>query len=180
MHLFLLLALVAGAVAAVYDMRTREIPNWVSLGTLAVAVIGHVVVGAVRAGGSAALREGGWSVVGALACAIVPFFFWQRGAFGGGDVKMMAAVGAALLPLDGIEAEFYALLGAAIFAPARLAWEGKLLKTLGNVATILLNPLRPKAKRKEIPLEAMTSLRFGPAILAGALVCAAVHWGDRP
>jgi prepilin peptidase CpaA len=119
------------------------------------------------------------ALVGALACWLVPFVFWQKGAFGGGDVKMMAAVGACLMPLDGIEAEFYALICAAVVAPAQLAWEGKLLKTLGNVATIVLNPLRPKAKRKEVPVEAMTQLRFGPAIFVGALLCALVHWRDR-
>lgn len=179
MQVFLLLAVVASAAAALFDMRTREIPNWISLGALVVAVAAHVAHGVMRAGGLAGVREGGWSVVGALASGIVPFFFWQRGAFGGGDVKMMAAVGALLLPLDGIEAEFYALIVAAVLAPARLAWEGKLLRTLGNVATLMLNPLRPKNKRREVPLEAMTSLRFGPAILAGALLCAAVHWRDR-
>ncbi|HEY1692539.1 MAG TPA: A24 family peptidase [Polyangiaceae bacterium] len=179
MQAFLLLAVVASAVAALFDLRTREIPNWVSLGTLVVGIAAHVGYGAARVDGMAGLRAGGMALVGALACGLVPFVFWQKGAFGGGDVKMMAAVGACLMPLDGIEAEFYALICAAVVAPAQLAWEGKLLKTLGNVATIVLNPLRPKAKRKEVPVEAMTQLRFGPAIFVGALLCAVVHWRDR-
>lgn len=178
MHVFLALAVAAGLVAAVVDLRTKEIPNWLTLGALVVGVALHMGLGAGRAGAVAGLREGGWAIVGALACGLVPFVFWRRGAFGGGDVKMMAAVGALLLPLDGIEAEFYALIVAAVFAPARLAWEGKLLRTLGNVATIMLNPLRPKEKRKEIPLEAMSELRFGPAILVGVALCAVVHWRD--
>lgn len=176
MQLFLVLAVAASAVAAIIDWRTREIPNWLSLGALAIAPALHIALGAARSGAWAGLQQGGWSVVGALACGLVPFAFWRSGAFGGGDVKMMAAVGALLLPLDGIEAELYALIACALIAPARLAWEGKLFKVLGNVLTMMLNPLRPAAKRKKIAPEAMTELRFGPAIFAGAALCALVHW----
>jgi prepilin peptidase CpaA len=189
MHAFFLLAVVASAIAAVYDMRTREIPNWVSLGTLAVAIIAHLVIGTVRGGVVVGAQEGGWSVIGAFVCGLVPFlFFWRVGSegFGGGDVKMMAAVGALLswpppAPLFvGIEAELYAFISAAVLAPAFLAWEGKLFSTLANVANLLLNPFRPKAKKKAVPVEAMTSLRFAPAIFAGALLCAAFHWREAP
>ena len=136
------------AVAAWYDLKTGHIPNWVTLGPLAVAPVawlafGWSVGGSFRAGALAAQ----WSIVGAICQWVI-----------------------------GIEAEFYAFIAAALFAPARLAWEGKLLKTLGNTFVLVANPFLPKAKRKEIPSEAMTSLRFGPAIFAGALIATILHW----
>jgi prepilin peptidase CpaA len=176
MHFFVALALVTTAGAAVFDWRKGEIPNWLSLGSLALAVLAHLVTGAVGTGVVGGLEQAGFSILGAVACGVVPFAFWQKGAFGGGDVKMLAAVGAALLPLQGIEAEFYALLAAAIVAPARLAWEGRLLRVLGNTMAIVANPLLPKARRRTIAPEMLTSLRFGPAIFAGALVSTLAHW----
>ena len=173
-------AVTVSAVAAYYDLRTGHIPNWVTFGPLAVAPIGHFVLGFVltssaRSGAEAA----GFSILGALACALVPIFLYRANAIGGGDVKLMAAVGAICRPMVGVEAEFYAFLAAAIFAPARLAWEGKLLRTLGNTLALVANPFLPKARRREIAPEAMTSLRFGPAIFAGALGVAILHWNLR-
>jgi prepilin peptidase CpaA len=166
----------AGALAAAIDLRTREIPNWLSFGALGAGVLAHFAAGFAHGGVAAGTREGSWSIVGAFACGLVPFLFWRLGAFGGGDVKMTAAIGALLLPMQGVEAELYALIAAAIVAPARLAWEGQLFHVLGNVIQMVLNPLRPKARRRQLSPEMMTSLRFGPSILAGVTWCALLHW----
>jgi prepilin peptidase CpaA len=80
------------------------------------------------------------------------------------------------MPLVGIEAEMHAFIAAMIFAPARLAWEGKLWRTLGRTMAILANPFLPKEKRREVAPEMMTWLRFGPAIFAGIAVSAIAHW----
>ena len=177
---FLVATVAVTAVAAGYDLKTGHIPNWVTLGPLAVAPVawlafGWSVGGSFRAGISAAQ----WSVLGAIACALVPLLLYRLNAIGGGDVKLLVAVGALCQWLIGIEAEFYAFIAAALFAPARLAWEGKLLKTLGNTFVLVANPFLPKAKRRDIPSEAMTSLRFGPAIFAGALIAAILHWRTK-
>ena len=62
-------------------------------------------------------------------------------------------------------------------AAVRLAYEGKLLRTLGNTLALVVNPLRPKDKRKALPPEMMSEMRFGPAIFAGTLAAALVNWG---
>jgi prepilin peptidase CpaA len=172
---FVLFALLASGVAAIIDWRRSEIPNWLTLGTLGAALIAHVGIGAVRGGLTAAAEEGGWALGGALVCALVPFAFWLKGAFGGGDVKMLAALGAVLLPMQGIAVEFYALVAAALLAPARLAWDGTLIKTLGNTVALVFNPLLPKAKRRELAPEMLTSVRFGPAIFAGVAISVFVY-----
>jgi prepilin peptidase CpaA len=177
MPMFLLAAFLTTGMAAIFDWRKREIPNWLTFGALGVAVVAHAITGAVRSGALGGLQDGAWSIVGAAACGFVPFVFWRKGVFGGGDVKMLAALGALLQPMLGIEAEFYALIVAAIFAPARLAWEGKLLQVLGNSAAIMINPLLPKAKRRTIAPEVLTQIPFGPAIFAGVVVCALAHRG---
>jgi prepilin peptidase CpaA len=177
MPVFVLAALLTTGAAAIIDWRRREIPNWLALGTLGVAVVAHGFAGALRTGAGGGIQEASWAVVGAVACAFVPAVFWQKGVFGGGDVKMLAALGALLQPMQGIEAEFYSLILAAVFAPARLAWEGKLLQVLGNSAAIVMNPLLPKAKRRVLAPEMLTQVRFGPAIFAGVVVCALAHRG---
>ncbi len=161
---------------AVGEGMEGEIPNALTLGVLAVAPLGHFVWGYSVGGFRAGLEWAGFSVSGALLCGFVPLMLWRSGAMGGGDVKLLAAIGAVMRPLVGIEAEFYAFAAAALIAPARLAWEGKLLRTLGNTLALVVNPLLPKAKRKEISRETMTWFRFGPAIALGTLIAALLHW----
>jgi prepilin peptidase CpaA len=179
MGVYLAAALVTSAAAAVLDWRRGEIPNWLSFGAFAAAAFGHLTIGIATLGLLQGVLEACWAVAGALVCGLVPFLFWRQGAFGGGDVKMLAAVGALLLPLQGIEAEFYSLIAAAVFAPARLAWDGKLFRTLGNTVAILMNPFLPQSRRRALTPEMLTSLRFGPAIFAGVAACALIHRGQR-
>ena len=174
---FLVAAVAVTAVAAGYDLKTGHIPNWITLGPLAVAPLAWLAFGwTVGKSFKAGLMAAQWSILGAIVCALVPLLLYRLNAIGGGDVKLLVAVGALCQWTIGIEAEFYAFIATALFAPARLAWEGKLLKTLGNTLVLVANPFMPKSKRKEIPNEAMTSLRFGPGIFAGVLIATILHW----
>ena len=69
-----------------YDVRTHRIPNWLTFGGIA---IGFLV---------AALAAGIPGLIGALQgfaiAAIVAGIFWYTGAIGGGDHKLLMAVGA--------------------------------------------------------------------------------------
>jgi len=173
---FLLAAIAITGIAAWFDWRKGEIPNWVTLGPLGMGLLGHLVLGLVSAGVHGAL----WSVLGALlgaiACGLVPALLWYKGAIGGGDLKLLMAIGALLGPMLGIEAELYGFIAAALYAPARLAYEGKLLRTLGNTFSLAFNPVLPKAKRREIAPEMMTWLRFGPPMFVGMCVTALLNW----
>jgi prepilin peptidase CpaA len=176
LHWFLVSAVVVAAVAAWFDWRTGHIPNWVTLGPLCIAPIAYFAVQAFAAPFRVAIEAMGVSVLGAAVSALVPLMLYRAGAIGGGDVKLLAALGAIFRPLVGIEAEFYAFLAAALIAPARLAYEGKLMRVLGNTLTLALNPFRPKERRRQITPEMMTSIRFGPAIFLGACAAAIVNW----
>src|SRR5207247_8695486 len=79
-------ALSVAVVACVCDLRSRRIPNVLTFGAAAAAFAYHLTTGGVGALGQSAL---GW-LVGVLVF-IVPFAL--RG-LGGGDVKLVAALGA--------------------------------------------------------------------------------------
>jgi prepilin peptidase CpaA len=172
---FLAFATVLAATAAWFDWRTGHIPNRLTLLGLAAAILGHFVHGALAGGVGVGVEQAGFAVLGALGCALVPMFMHRKGAMGGGDVKLFAALGAALHPLAGLEAETYAFVAAMLLAPAKLAWEGTLLRTLGRTLTLVANPLRKKAAQRPIPPEMVTWFRLGPAVFLGTAATLVVH-----
>ena len=153
------LALVLAGISAVTDYRTCHIPNWITLPPL---VIGPLIHGLVD-GMEAAIA----SVVAMLVCGAVPLLmFWRQGMHGG-DTKLFIAIAALCGTLVGIESQLLAFVVGAIYAMGRMAWEGKLLSTLGRTFYLGLNPILPKAWRKAPSPELMQKLRLGGAIFAG-------------
>jgi prepilin peptidase CpaA len=175
MLVFIIAATVIAALAATIDWRTGLIPNWLSLGGLVLGILGHTVYGAWVGGFRVGLMEGGASLLGVVLCSLAPGLMYWKGAMGGGDLKLFAALGALLHPMLGIEAQMYSFVAAAVIAPARLAYEGHLGRVFGNSLALLVNPLRPAAKKKPVPAEMMSWFRLGPAIFIGVLATLAVH-----
>ena len=174
---FLVVAVLVSAIAAWTDWRTGNIPNWLTFGTLALAPVAHIAVSfAHHATFSDALASGGYSLLGGLACGFLPLLLYRRGGIGGGDVKLFAAIGALLRTMVGVEAEFYCFMAAALIAPAHLAYEGKLFRTLKNAALMVVNPFLPPDKKRVVEQEAMSWIRLGPAIFFGMVLTAALYW----
>jgi prepilin peptidase CpaA len=179
MTYFLLAALVVAGAAAWTDARTGHIPNRLTYGALLIAVLAHLAAGWRSGGAQAGFADLGWSLGGAVFCCIVPGFMYWRGAIGGGDLKLFAALGALCMPMIGIEAETYTFVAAALIAPAKLAYKGVLLQTLGRSLQLAANPFRKAEKRREVPAELMTWFRLGPAIFIGTAVTVLLHWDPR-
>lgn len=170
------------AVCGVVDYRTGHIPNRIVAVGAALGLAFHVAVHV------ALLRSGQESVgdllasaatnvaLGLVACGIVPLLLFRVNAMGGGDVKLLAACGIWVGPIIGLQVELYAFVLAAIYAPARLAYHGQLFRLLGNSATLIKNPFLPKSRRKEVPQELLTELRFGPVVFAAAGLVALLRW----
>jgi prepilin peptidase CpaA len=72
--------------AAAIDLRSRRIPNWLTLALIATGLFRSV----------AGLGGPGWSasLLGIFGGAAIPLILFVLGALGGGDVKLMAGIGA--------------------------------------------------------------------------------------
>ena len=162
--------------AAVHDSRSGLIPNRLLAWGAGLGLAAHLVVGGWSGGPSGVGASACAAVLGLFACALVPLLLYRAGGIGGGDVKLLAVIGLLLGPMLGLEAELEAFVALLLYAPARLAYEGRLLRALANAMALAANPLLPKAKRREVPPELMTSFRFGPAIFLGSLLVALMHW----
>lgn len=167
-------AVVLAAVAAGWDYKTGHIPNWLTLPPLIIAPATYFALGGVPA-----FLD---SFLGILVCGLVPlglFYMKTPGGGGppmhGGDVKLFAALGAILGWYMGVEAQFYSVFAAAIFVMGQMAWKGKLLQVLGNSAALVVNPILPKKRRREISPDLLHTIRLGPAIFVGTAVAVALR-----
>jgi prepilin peptidase CpaA len=173
----LVLAIVLTAGAAGCDLLTGKIPNrLVALG--AASCIAILLLAGVSAGPAALLRALLLMLAGSALVSLVPALLYRAGGIGGGDLKLLAVVGAALGPYLGLEAELYAFVVALLYAPARLIWEGRLGQMLKTLGRMVLRPLLPRDRRPApVAPEELTALRFAPAIFFGTLTAAVQHLG---
>ena len=124
--------------AALLDIKTRRIPNWLTLPGLVVGIALH----------QTGIRD---SLTGAGLAFLVYFALFAIRAMGGGDVKLMSAVGAFV----GWKAWLWifavtAMTGGAFVIVSRLI-RGDLGRVLGNVGTILGSWARGRAPHTENP-----------------------------
>lgn len=176
-HVIFVVALVVSGIAAFFDWRKGEIPNWLTYGAILIAPLLHVIrFVSVKRAIDLALLEGGFSLAGAVACALVPALLYRQGAIGGGDVKLCATLGALLQTRIGIEAELCGFLAATLMAPAKLAYEGKLFAMIKNSGMILFNVFMPKAKRRSVDESALSWFRLGPPLFLGVGLSVYMHW----
>ncbi len=84
--LFIAAVAIFTTTAAVSDFRTRRLPNWLTVPALAAAVVMHVTIN-----GLAGL---GFSLAGFATGFGILLVLWLIGGGGGGDVKLMGALGA--------------------------------------------------------------------------------------
>ena len=155
------------AIAAVYDLRWRRIPNWLVLSGL---LLGFGLQGYLFGWPGARQAMLGMLLAGAV---YLPLFALR--AMGGGDVKLMLAVGA----LAGTRNWFLIFLLTAVLggfaAIALLLVRGSLTRTLQNVGYILseLVQLRaPHASMAELNVEhpQAVTMPHGAVIASGTLL----------
>jgi prepilin peptidase CpaA len=165
------MAAIASLLAAVWDARTGRIPNSLTLPFIGLALILNGANGA---------RGLALSGAGLVVAAFVPVLLYRvsRGrGIGGGDVKLLAALGALLGPMKGLEVEFGAFVVLACFALVRLAYAGQLFRVIGNSALLLIGAFLPLRFRRAAIRESLTEIRMGPAIAVACL--SALYVNDR-
>jgi prepilin peptidase CpaA len=129
-------------VACVTDLRCRRIPNVLTFGAAAAAF----VYGAWSGGWSGLGNAGLGFLIGGVAF-IVPF---ALGGLGGGDVKLLAAIGAWLGPAGALYAALYTGIAGGVMALVVASATGYLRQALTNISLLLMHwrvwGLRPLAE----------------------------------
>jgi prepilin peptidase CpaA len=123
-----LIAIGIAIVAFVFDVRTRRIPNALTFSAALAGLIFHVASSG-QAGSQ--LAGGGW-VVGLL--MLLPFFL--LGGMGGGDIKLVAALGAWLGPSQTFWLAIYAGLAGGVMGVIVAASHGYLRTAIANVSAM--------------------------------------------
>src|ERR1700739_4315424 len=123
----LLLAVVFGA--AVYDVRYRRIPNWLSMS----GVLAGIILNTFLYQGCPGFRH---SLQGVAMGFGVYFALYALRAMGAGDVKLMAAVGAIVGWEDWFGIFIITAIVGGVAALLLVLFRGRLKKTLFNVSFI--------------------------------------------
>ena len=153
------------AVASAYDLRTRRIPQVLTLGGAAAGLLFHLALGGWNAGLASAT---GWAI--GIAIFFLPY---ALGGLGAGDVKLLGAIGAWLGPMNAVWVGLYAGAAGGLLAIFVALTKGYLFQAVGNVGVMLaywrLNGVKPLP---EITLEHSRGPRLAYAlpILAGTMV----------
>jgi len=175
LRIFVFLAVLFTTVSAIYDFRTSRIPNWLTWSGMTLAVAGHLGLAFATGGIHLAMRAAQTTALGAAVCALVPFLLWLVGWVGGGDVKLIAVVGAFCHAAIGMEAVFLGLCFCVTFVVLKLAWEGHLLRSIFSGVGVMANPILPEARKFEMAPAARQTMRFGPALAAAMMFTALAH-----
>ena len=117
-------------VACIPDLRTRRIPNALTLGAAIVALAFHAATNGLA---GLATSAGGWLLGAALFFPI----FALRG-MGGGDVKLLAAVGAWLGPAQVIWVALITSVAGGVLGLVVAAFHGYLGKAVSNLFVLLM------------------------------------------
>jgi prepilin peptidase CpaA len=156
-------SLLCASLSAVYDVRSRRIPNFITFPAMVFGLILHAALG------------GWWQLAaagaGGLICGLVFFVFYLAGGMGAGDVKLITAAGCiAGLPLIGHLLLWTALAGG-LMAIGLALYRRQLGATLRNLCAIAIHHrtmgLMPHAQFN-ISNERTLRLPYALAITAGS------------
>jgi prepilin peptidase CpaA len=165
-------------VAAIWDIRTRRIPNWLTLTGVLLGVALNTFLFEIN---------GLWFSLKGLGLAFgVYFLLYLLRAMGAGDVKLMAAVGAAAGWENWLGILVLTSIAGAVAGLLLVAFKGRLRKTLDNLGLIIFSLGRGRAPYKESPeldvgSDKALRLPHGALIAIGTLgfLAAAMRWAPR-
>ena len=145
------------AFASYGEIRERRIPNWLTLGGIALGLGAAAIEN-----GTAGLTDSalGLAVAGGL---FLPFCL--LGVVGGGDMKLMAAVGAIVGWPMVLRVLCDTCIAGGVIAVAIMAWNGVLLTTLANTFRILVGMPRRTQGLRNPPM-----VPYALAITLGTLI----------
>lgn len=156
------IALACALAGAVFDVRSRRIPNFITLPGILFGLLLHLALGGWKQMGLAALAG--------LICGGLFLIFWLAGGMGAGDVKLMTAVAAiAGMPLVTYLLILTALAGG-VMALGLALWRGRLRETIRNLGALALHHrMEGLSPHPELNLANARTLRlpYALAVVAG-------------
>jgi prepilin peptidase CpaA len=162
-----LLALIAGYT----DLRSRRIPNWLTVPALVIGIVANTVIS--RWSG---LKT---SLLGALLglALLLPFVLLR--SLGAGDWKLAGALGAFTGPPALIDLLLGSVFVAGLMAVALIIYKGRVRQTLRNIGHILVSLVTFRLPGARVSLDNPESLKvpYGVALsLTVVLYAAAYKW----
>ena len=165
-------------IAAIWDIRTRRIPNWLTLSGVVLGVALNTFLFEIN---------GLWFSLEGLGVAFAVYFvLYLLRAMGAGDVKLMAAVGAAAGAGNWLGILVLTSVAGAVAGLLLVAFKGRFRKTLSNLGLIISSLGRGRAPYKQTPELDVSSdkamrLPHGALIALGTLgfLAAALRWAPR-
>ena len=148
--------LVVALTCAVTDLWKGKIYNAVTYPAMALGVVLSIWQHGV---------SGIFIALGGFAVGFFPaFVLFALGGMGGGDVKLLGAIGAIAGAVAATETLILAFLVGGLFALGKLAWHGRLFATLARTLRSIFGALWPGLGPGKAPEEARLEVRFGVAI----------------
>lgn len=165
--------LALASIAGVSDLRTRRIPNWLVAAGLIAGFTGQIATRSFPGLRAAAF--------GALLAIAVYLPLYLLHAVGGGDLKLMAAIGAIAGPANWLVIFVLASLIGGALAVAVVISRGRITTTLANIGAILGRLVRlqpPYRDRPDLDVSNPAAVRLPHGVsiaIAVALFAAANH-----
>ncbi|GAC1316455.1 MAG: prepilin peptidase [Chloroflexota bacterium] len=128
------IAVAAAVLAAIVDVRSRRIPNWLTAGL----VLTGIGLNVWRNGVDGLLT----ALTGLVLGLVVLLPFYAMRVMGAGDVKLLAGLGAVLGPHVLVSVAVYGALAGGIISAVLLLRAGSLLNVLNEVFVLHRPPTR--------------------------------------
>jgi prepilin peptidase CpaA len=154
------LALIAGWT----DLRSRRIPNWLTVPALFVGLAVNIVLS-----GLAGLKT---SLLGAALGLILLLPFVLLRALGAGDWKLAGALGAFVGPGLLVDLLLASVFVAGVMALALVVYKGRVRQTAGNIGHILVSLVTFRLPGHAVTLDNPDALKvpYGVALAATVLI----------
>jgi len=157
-------------VATVTDLRSRRIPNWLTVSTL---VLGFVLNALIA---YPSPLEGVWlSAKGFALAFVLNLFMYMLHMTGAGDVKLLAAVGALVGCSDFVGIFLLTALIGGVLGIILILVKGRVRQTLWNVGYMVSELMKwraPHLTREQLDVGSAEALRLPGAVRIGLGVVA--------
>lgn len=161
--------------AAIIDLRKRIIPNELTYSALIGGPVLQLALMSWRTqlGLSILLLH---AAAGLVLCGLVPWLLFRWQVLGGGDFKLLTALGGVLGPSLGLQLQFYAFLCGSVFAVALFAYRGEVRSSARRCWSLLRRVPWRWTRVDQAVSGPLTDFAFGPPIFVASVLLALAEW----